>query len=786
MTEGWLLDLYASGDEVVIWIKTRGGGARSFRFRYPPSFYVAASRERMEHLRGDMEDWGMEIRTEYEWKRTDIRDYDPSRVLRVEVGSRAFYDIVSRLPVLEGMGYRFFNVDIPRIQKFLYHRDVFPMGLVRVRRGEIESLDDRFSVEYEVPPLRCLMAEVRPRTSIDAAIEAIAFDVDGKERFEVDGRGEEERILGAVDAIDGIDPDVVYISSRDLSHVSKRARARGVEHELRLGRDKTRVLSTGKRGRSFFSYGTVYYKEPQQPLYGRLRLDPGNSFIYESSGGLVTAGGPGSDEPGGGDPRSEFDLLHEVSPGEVFGPVDIHAGMNGLIEIARLTKIPVQKTSSTSPGTGISSMQLDQAYRDGLLIPWRKQEPEAFKSAMHLLESDRGGFIYEPSTGFHTRVGEIDFASMYPNIMERHNISPETVLCDCCRGDGDAPRVPTCGYHVCRRRKGIIPKVLKPLLEHRAHYKRLAKVGGRGAVRYDVRQRAIKWLLVCCFGYLGYKNARFGRVEAHQAVTSFGRDKLFRAVDVAEALGYEVLHGITDSLWLRKPGVGEEDYLELCRMVEERSGLSISLEGIYRWIVFVPSKMYPGVPVLNRYFGVFESGEIKVRGIELRRSDTPNVVKRAQWDMLQVLSSAVGREGYLDRLGRCLEIIRGYGDALREGRVDVRDLVISRRASKAPWEYSNLSHIAVSSLKLHRAGRTVQPGQFVGYVITKASAENPWERAEPIEFFEEDSRYDWRKYYDEVIRAGASLFEGLGYTHEAMRHMVADGRHQAALVCPGG
>jgi DNA polymerase elongation subunit (family B) len=232
-----------------------------------------------------------------------------------------------------------------------------------------------------------------------------------------------------VDSIDRIDPDVIYISARDLSHVSKRARARGVEHELRLGRDKTRLLSAGMKGRSFFSYGTVYYKDPQQPLYGRLRLDPGNSFIYEGSGGLVTAEGPGPDEPGGGDPRSEFDFLHEVSPGEVFGPVDIRAGMNGLIEIARLTKIPVQKTSSTSPGTGISSMQLDQAYRDDLLIPWRKQEPEAFKSAMHLLESDRGGFIYEPSTGFHTRVGEIDFASMYPNIMERHNISPETVLC---------------------------------------------------------------------------------------------------------------------------------------------------------------------------------------------------------------------------------------------------------------------------------------------------------------------------------------------------------------------
>ncbi|MBI4671989.1 MAG: hypothetical protein HY741_10035 [Chloroflexi bacterium] len=35
-------------------------------------------------------------------------------------------------------------------------------------------------------------------------------------------------------------------------------------------------------------------------------------------------------------------------------------------------------------------------------------------------------------------------------------------------------------------------------------------------------QSAHKWLLVTCLGYLGYKNARFGKIEAHEAVTAFG------------------------------------------------------------------------------------------------------------------------------------------------------------------------------------------------------------------------------------------------------------------------
>jgi len=741
LIRGWLLDLYPDGNDLVAWIKTRSGRAESLRFRYPPSFYAAASEDGMEFLRSKMEEGELQVRTGYAWKRVDIRDYEKRKVLRVEVGSQSFKNVVSKLPSLEERGFRFFNVDVPRPQGFLYEQDLFPMGLVCVRSsglGGIESLDDRFALDYETPPLKALSISVRPKASTDMAIESIALGLDG-EGFEVDGASEDEKMIHMVEAVNEIDPDVIYASGRDLVHISKRAQARGILHEIVLGRDGARQLSRSGKGKSYFSYGTVYYKEPTQPLFGRVHIDPENSFMYEDS------------------------------------------GLEGLIELARLTKIPLQKCSTTSPGTGISSMQLDQAYREDLLIPWRKQEPEAFKSASHLLECDRGGFVFEPGLGLHTHVGEIDFTSMYPSIMERHNISAETVLCDCCR-EADAPKVPTCGYHICKRRRGIVPKVLKPLLERRAYYKKLAKSGGEDATGYDRRQRAIKWLLVTCFGYLGYRNARFGRVEAHEAVTAFGRDKLFKAVRVAEESGYEVLHGIVDSLWLKRADATEADYEELCARIRDCSELSISLEGIYRWVVFLPSKMYPGVPVLNRYFGVFENGEIKARGIELRRSDTPGIVRRAQLDMLKVLSEARDLEGYLDRLGKCVSIIRAYADLIRRGDVGLEDLVVSRRVSKAPWEYANLNHISISSRKLHMAGRTVRPGQFIGYVVTKASSPDPWERVEPVEFYEEGSRYDCGKYIDDVIKAGATLFEGLGYNEDFIRAMVLDGTRQTALA----
>ena len=62
-------------------------------------------------------------------------------------------------------------------------------------------------------------------------------------------------------------------------------------------------------------------------------------------------------------------------------------------------------------------------------------------------------------------------------------------------------------------------------------------------------------MLVTCFGYLGYKNARFGKIEAHEAVTAYGRDKLLCAKEIFEAAGFTVLHGLTDCLWVQKPGL---------------------------------------------------------------------------------------------------------------------------------------------------------------------------------------------------------------------------------------
>ena len=68
--------------------------------------------------------------------------------------------------------------------------------------------------------------------------------------------------------------------------------------------------------------------------------------------------------------------------------------------------------------------------------------------------------------------------------------------------------------------------------------------------RYDRRQAALKWILVTPFGYLGFSNSKFGRIEAHIAVCAFAREILLQTSKIAESHGFDIIHGIVDSIWI--------------------------------------------------------------------------------------------------------------------------------------------------------------------------------------------------------------------------------------------
>ena len=67
-----------------------------------------------------------------------------------------------------------------------------------------------------------------------------------------------------------------------------------------------------------------------------------------------------------------------------------------------------------------------------------------------------------------------------------------------------------------------------------------------------------------------------------------------------------------------------DDCLELKESIEKETGFALTFEGIHKRIAFIHSKQNKILPVPNQYFGVYQDGTVKVRGIEARRHDTPS------------------------------------------------------------------------------------------------------------------------------------------------------------------
>src|SRR4029077_1120288 len=239
----------------------------------------------------------------------------------------------------------------------------------------------------------------------------------------------------------------------------------------------------------------------------------------------------------------------------------------------------------------------------------------------------------------------------------------ETVNCPCCP---ESERVPELGYRICQKRRGITSRVVEHLIAKRTELKQRQRgCAADVAQRYKLQRDALKWLLVCCFGYTGYKNARFGKIEAHEAINAVARETLLTAKEIAEDRGYEILHALVDSLYVQKAGLpaGEagatrDDYETLTAEIAERTRLPLAIEAIYRYVVFLPSRQFEDVPVPNRFFAVAEAGALKVRGLELRRHDTPPLVARMQQEVLAILAEAHDFTGYLAKVEEAREILR--------------------------------------------------------------------------------------------------------------------------------
>ena len=735
--EGCLFDLYPSPRGMTLWLIEPNQTRHRLIDRFAPAFYVSGPDAVLRRLRGEAarQPHALACRVT---ERMDLWEQRARPVLEIEVAHPNEFASWTRWVRQFDSALRLYNSDLMLASLYCWQRGVFPLARVAVEAdGEgrvlaLECRDTEWAIDYELPPLEILRVRlgglkgpksIDPRHGLQTALE---IEVDGRQ-FELDEAGEPAAVAFQ-HLLARHDPDLILSDWGDATILPRlREQAAKLRLPLTLNRDPSAEVQES-RARSYMSYGRILFKNSATTLFGRLHVDTQNSFIADK------------------------------------------CDLSGLWELARITKLPVQYCARTSTGTGISYMQMELAWRDGVLIPEQKAEPEDPKPPDELLLADRGGLVFTPKTGFHANVAELDFVSEYPSIMARFNISPETVNCPCCP---DAPRVPELGYRVCQRRRGITSRVVERLIAKRGELKKCSArlqagmclqskcppEGGRysehpdetsaqQAQRYKLQRDALKWLLVCCFGYTGYKNARFGKIEAHEAINAVARETLLVAKEIAEDRGYEILHALVDSLYVQKAGATRGDYEALNAEIAARTQLPLAIEAIYRYVVFLPSRQFEDVPVPNRFFAVAEDGALKVRGLELRRHDTPPLVARMQQEVLAILAEAHDFTGYRAKLEEAREILRRCEESVADGSVAIEDLIVSKRLTREPREYQKANQTAIAAQQLFGSGVKLRPGQTVEYIITDSDNRVPNDRVRAYALWDGWFGYDRRKYIE--------------------------------------
>jgi DNA polymerase elongation subunit (family B) len=740
---GWLFDVYPSDvNEMTAWIVAENGERIKLVDEFTSRIYVSGKASDLRSLTEKIRDSQSVAGMRFVEKKSNFMVASKKSVLEIDMSD--YRRIFFARKILRFGGYekfRLYNIDVPVSQVYLYKKDIFPLAHVMVvdsgNRLYYDAVDSVESVDYDAPPFRSMWLNVHIKK--EGVLQRFTDKIDsvslkhGNKTVVIRDGSEADKILDLVKTVDEEDPDLIFTHGGDsfiFPYLAYRAFVNDISKRFVLSREDIPLKVGKSEGRTFFSYGRVYHKASMRRLFGRVHVDVDNTFIYAT------------------------------------------CGLQGLVEVSRTCRVPLHRAARASIGSIMSSLQLYIAWKDDILVPWKKREPESFKSAWELLVADRGGFVFEPKLGFHMDVVEVDFTSMFPMLMLTRNISAETVLCKCC--PDSKLRVPELGYNICEKRRGIVPKTLDLLLSKRLKYKGLMREAADDRQRsvYNMRQAALKWILVTCFGYLGYRNARFGKVDAHIAVCAFARDALLKAARMAEQHGFEVIHGIVDSLWLKKTRVSPREVAEFCKEVSRCLSVPLNVVGKYRWIVFLPSKVLEGVPVMNRYYGVFENGKIKMRGIEARRGDTPHFICEAQTKMIEKLAKSSDLRDFLTKIPDALNVLREYAAKLASNRVGVQELLITKRLSKSPSHYSHNVFQAIAAKQLEKAGFEVSAGQTVRYLIVASGCKTVYNRVSAAELLKPKTRYDAEKYLNMLISAGETLLGCFGYSKKKIRDLV--------------
>jgi replicative DNA polymerase I (EC 2.7.7.7) len=393
------------------------------------------------------------------------------------------------------------------------------------------------------------------------------------------------------------------------------------------------------------------------------------------------------------DDKSKRDLLLRYARDDVVSTYGLAEKLLPFaIQLSSISGLPLDQVGASSVGARVEWMIFYEAVKRGELAPNREERP---------YETYKGAVVLEPRPGLHEDIAVIDFSSMYPSIMMKYNVSPDTLVIGDCN---DCYVAPENNYRFRKTPEGLYPGLLRVLVESRRKVRELMKNYPENSpdwVLLNERQRALKVMANAMYGYCGWLGARWYRREVAEAVTAWGRNLLKTVIEKARSLGLPIIYGDTDSLFVKNIG---DKVDALINYINNELGFDVKVDKVYRRVLFTEAK--------KRYVGLTIDDEVDIVGFEAVRGDWAEVAKDVQENVAEIVLKT-------GDVGKAVAYVKSIIDKLKAFQFDIDDVIIWKTLDKSLNEYKVLTPHVAAAKQLIEAGYKVGKGDMVGYVIVK-------------------------------------------------------------------
>ena len=618
---GWILDVYIEDNEAVLWVKTEQGQVLKLFDEYEPIFYIQPKNDKSgTEVLKILQDLELVKEIRWDYKLVDINSNIKEKLLYVHCYLIHHYNLLLKALQHETLQQRInqlFNTKLSHIQRYLFTQ----LRIPTTAKVQIEHEDGRLvsiSTANDNEDLRV------PFSTME--IEVVPFT--------------EQEILDIDDPIKSIkatynSADLVFEDdeSKLLEDFSNHVILKDPDVIVFLNHDPA-ILN--------YLLGRIKLLSLDLQL-GRWKTD-----IYSNN---------------------ENRVLEKWAQGRVYISQSYGAnGLVGLIELSQFSYLPLRMILKYSIGRLISNRNIYELITRGHVISdnYNQRTHEHIRTLEEIVDRDKAGMIFSPQIGLHENVAVLDFNDEFANIIINENISYEH-----CDDESD------------KSSAGILPQIVKQILDRRVCIKQLLKQLPNESIEandYEQRADTLKKILVCLYGTTGSYWNKYGNVLAFEKINKKSREILLKTKDIMQELGYDLIYADTDAAFVHKNNATRGDYEKLGETISRATGLALTLDYHYKFLVLLPLEADEKLEALKHYFGITYDGELIIRGIETRRRDTPKFIKDFQRELLYTLFDATSRIEIIDRtLENALFCVTKTIDKVMTGEIQTQDLVISKQ-----------------------------------------------------------------------------------------------------------